>query len=98
MTRLPDDHPVGPAEVTEFLAWYRGKVDRWPTYTGVEDHWLHTLWVLRMGELRRGAAAFVQRGDPRYVQPLEFWHLCKGTEPARDWRRFTSTYNRRRSC
>lgn len=78
---------VSRADLDEFVAWYRTRV-RFPRYAGVDEHWKNALQTLAPDELENGRAQVARLRRPKYVPPVEFWHVCKGTKPPKTNQRF----------
>ena len=80
--RESDDTPVRPEHVIKFLGWYGARV-RLPRYQGMQEHWCNALCGrgdgrhLVLAELRNGIRRFGALSKQRYIEPVDFWHLCK---------------------
>jgi hypothetical protein len=83
----PDDTPVTPRHVRQFLEWYSSLI-RIPRFTGNQEWWAKSMTGMTLGELRKGMR-IVKRFDHRMVlDPMQFVGLCKGTANQLSLQRF----------
>jgi len=73
----PDDTPVTPQHVRQFLDWYSMLI-RIPRFVGNHDWWVKSMKGMTLGDLRKGMR-IVKRFDHRMIlDPAQFVAICKG--------------------